>query len=206
MVPDTLRRTAREYFEGVSPSHDWHHVLRVRNTALDLAERENANPRILDHAAVLHDIGRAREDRGKIDDHARWSAEEARGLLEDRGYDNTLVDAITHCIRSHRYSNDVEPESREAKILCDADNLDALGAIGVARTFAYSGEQHRPLADGDCPPEADDTEVGRTGLNHLVKKILTLRDRMYTPSGRELAEKRHRVVEDFVEQLRDEIL
>lgn len=202
---ESLRKTARQYFEDAPPSHDWQHVLRVRRTALELAEHEEADEKTLEAAAFLHDIGRVREMRGEIEDHATWSGREARRILKQRGYETSTIDPIVHCIRTHRYSNDAKPETLEAKILCDADNLDALGAIGIARTFAYSGENDRLLADADRPPESDDSEAGRTGLNHLVKKILTLKDRMYTDTGRQFAEERHRVVGDFVKRLRKEV-
>lgn len=202
---ETIRKEAKTYFQDVSPSHDWHHVRRVLGLSRHLAGAEDADTALVELAAVLHDIGRGRKDRGTIDDHALWGAGEAGAILDRNGYDPERIDAVQHCIRAHRYSNDVDPETPEARILSDADNLDALGAIGVARTFCYSGENGRILASPDLRPEDDDSDAGRTGLNHLVKKILNLRDRMYTSTAKTLAEQRHDVVLQFVKRLRKEI-
>ena len=203
----SLRETARSYFEGeMSPAHDWHHVTRVETIAEELlAARPGADERVLYPAVVLHDIGRAREDRGEIDDHARWGAREARTILHEEDFDDGRIDAVCHAIRVHRYSNDREPETIEAKLLCDADNLDALGAVGVARTFTYGGELGQPMHDPDLPPEADGTPTGATQYNHLHKKILQLPERMYTDAGRELAEKRREFVETFLDRFDAEV-
>lgn len=200
-----LRKTAKQYFEGVPPSHDWYHVERVETLCRELAEEEEARNDILVPAALLHDIGRNKENAGQIQDHARWGADEARRILSDRGYDEDTLEAVHHCILTHRYSNEAEPRTLEAKVLSDADNLDAMGAVGVARTFSFSGEKGRPLADPGLLPEQDDSESGETGLNHLKKKILNLKDRIYTEHGQKLAQERHDFVLDFVKKLRDEI-
>lgn len=205
MTFKAVRSRAREYFGDVAPSHDWHHVKRVTDLATSIASDEDADPTIVKPAALLHDIGRGREDRGEIDDHATWGATEARSILERLDYPEDRIQAIAHCIRAHRYSNNVSPETLEARVLADADNLDALGAVGIARTFCYSGENERVLADGEHLPHDDTSEAGTTGLNHLVKKILHLKDRMYTATGREIAGERHDVVKDYVDQLMKEL-
>jgi uncharacterized protein len=202
---DEVREHARPYFEGVAPAHDWHHVRRVARLAETLAAEYDVDETVLFAAVWLHDIGRGREDRGEIDDHAEWGASEAAEILSDLGAESDTVDAVRHCIRAHRYSNDVEPRTREAEFLCDADNLDALGAVGIARCFAYGGELGQPLHDPDLPPAADDTAAGATQFNHFHKKILTLPDRMYTDAGRELAEERRVFVVDFLDRFEREV-
>ncbi|UPW01595.1 HD domain-containing protein [Halorussus gelatinilyticus] len=157
-------------------------------------------------AVWLHDVGRAKEDRGEIEDHAEWGAEEAAEILRDLGADAETVEAVQHCVRAHRYSNDVDPETREAKLLSDADNLDALGAVGIARVFAYGGELGQPLYDPDLPPEADDSAAGETQFNHVHEKILDLPDRMYTDAGRELARERGEYVAAFAERFEREAM
>ncbi|WP_228546183.1 HD domain-containing protein [Halegenticoccus tardaugens] len=115
--------------------------------------------------------------------------------------------AIAHvqqCIHSHRYSNEVEPASIEAELLCDADNLDALGAVGLARCFCYGGELGQPIYDPETPVSVDDSPAGRTQTNHLRKKILSLPERMYTGEGRRLAEERREFVADFVDRVERE--
>ncbi|MFB6291873.1 MAG: HD domain-containing protein [Candidatus Nanohaloarchaea archaeon] len=202
---DAIREDARQYFEDVSPSHDWHHVERMKALAERLASEEGADLETVRLAALLHDIGRGKEDRGEIDDHAEWGAEEAGDILERHGASPGTIEDVKHCIRSHRYSNDIEPDTVEAEVVSDADNLDALGATGIARTFCYGGEHGKVMADPDLPVEEDGSEAGKTSLNHLHKKILSLKERMYTDSGRELAEDRHEYVRRFVERFEDEM-
>ncbi|MFB6213043.1 MAG: HD domain-containing protein [Candidatus Nanohaloarchaea archaeon] len=203
MEVDQVRREARKYFDGVDSSHDWHHVKRVEILAERIAEEEDADWKVVKLAVLLHDIGRGKEDRGEIEDHARWGAREATDILGSNGYSEEVVEEVMHCILAHRYSGDVEPETVEAEVLSDADNLDALGATGVARTFCYSGEHGRALADIERMHGED---LGReTGLKHLTNKILSLKERMYTGTGKEMAEERHRFVEDFVAQMKEEV-
>lgn len=211
-----MRERARTYFGDVSPSHDWHHVERVARLAETLVDEfdgdeeaavdaDGVDEDVLFAAVWLHDVGRAREDRGEIEDHAEWGATEAGKILRDLGADGGTIDAVRHCVRAHRYSNDVEPESVEAKLLSDADNLDALGAVGVARCFAYGGELGQPLYDPDLPPEADGTPGGATQFNHFHEKILSLPDRMYTDAGRAMAERRREYVVSFLDRFEREV-
>lgn len=204
---DEVRDRARSYFEDVtSPAHDWHHVRRVARLAETLAGEVAADvdETVLFASVWLHDVGRAKEDRGEIDDHAEWGAREAADVLAALDADPETIDAVQHCIRAHRYSNDVAPETTEAEILCDADNLDALGAVGIARCFAYGGELGQPIHAPDLPPEDDDSAAGATQFDHLHEKILRLRERMYTEAGRDLAEDRHEYVAEFAERLERE--
>ena len=201
----SLRETARSYFdEETSPAHDWQHVRRVETLAERLlGESPEADERVLRAAVLLHDIGRPREDRGEIDDHAAWGAETARDILPEHGFANP--DPVCHAIRAHRYSTAPEPERIEAKLLCDADNLDALGAVGIARCFSYGGERGDSLHDPDLPPEADETTAGATQFNHFHKKILSLPDRMYTDAGRAIADERCEYVEGFLDRFEREV-
>ncbi|WP_227134190.1 HD domain-containing protein [Halorubellus salinus] len=221
MDESAVRDRARSYFEGVSPCHDFEHVRRVVATAKRLADETESGAHgpqrdvdrdVLVAAAWLHDVGRAKESRGEIACHAEWGASEARRVLRDlaRGdddvsdVDDAFLDAVAHCVHAHRFSNDVEPETLEAELLSDADNLDATGAVGVARVFAYAGEHERTLYDPDLPPSEDDTDAGATSFNHFHKKILRLDDRMYTAAGGALAEDRHAYVESFLDRFERE--
>lgn len=177
----------------------------MHQLALRLAEKEDADEEVVEAAVFLHDIGRAKEDDGKIDNHAEWGAEKAAEILEELDYSSNFIEEVQHCIRSHRYSKPPEPESIEAKVLSDADNLDALGASGIARTFTYGGEHESVIADPELPAEQDESEEGETSLNHLEKKILNLKSRMYTEAGKEIAEDRHEYVEEFVNRFKDEM-
>ncbi|WP_276256927.1 HD domain-containing protein [Halomontanus rarus] len=221
---ESVRAIAKSYFddhEHPFPAHDWHHVQRVETLAERLAADRSVDDRVLGLAVLLHDIGRGKEDVGEIDDHAAWGAEEARRILSgsntvgnsegDRNRTTDLevtdatIDAVAHCIRAHRYSNDVEPTTPEARLLSDADNLDALGAIGIARVFSYGGEAGTAIHDPAVPIERDDSRAGATSVNHIYKKILELPDRMYTDEGRALAADRKRAVVDFVDRLEAEV-
>ncbi|WP_256295719.1 HD domain-containing protein [Haloarchaeobius salinus] len=202
-----LRERAETYFGGLAPTHDWHHVERVVENARTLAARTDApvDEETLLAAAWLHDIGRKREADGEIADHAEWGAAEARRILDAQDVPAGTVDAVAHCIRAHRFSNDVEPRSYEAELLSDADNLDAIGAVGLARTFAYAGEHGHTLHDPELPPEADDSPAGETSFNHVHKKLLRIEDRMYTDAGRTMAADRHAFLETFVDRFEREV-
>ncbi|MHC3436509.1 HD domain-containing protein [Natrialbaceae archaeon A-gly3] len=200
-----VENRAKEYFGDVNPAHDWFHVQRVCETSVALAREEGADLETVRLAALFHDIGRGREDRGEIEEHAAWGATEAESILENVGYGRERIEAVTHCIRAHRYSRPPEPRSLEAKVLADADNLDAIGAVGIARTFTYGAERGAPIADPGLPAAEDDSPAGATSLNHLRKKILTLRERMYTDAGRRRARDRHDYVESFIERLEAEL-
>lgn len=206
---EDVRARVRPYFAAAPPAHDWHHVERVATLAEALCERhpdsQRIDERVVELAAFLHDIGREKEDRGEIDDHAAWGAEEAGRILEDVGADPETIEAVQHCVRAHRYSNDVEPETLEAEIVSDADDLDALGAIGIARVFAHGGAVGNPIHDGDVTATGDGAAAGKTQYEHFHEKILALPDRMYTDSGRELAAERAAFVRTFLEQFDREI-
>jgi uncharacterized protein len=206
MAAEEIRARARSYFEpSMSPAHDWHHVRRVEALADRLLTAVDADGRTVRLAVLLHDIGRAREDRGEIDDHAAWGAREARGILADHGVAEARIDAVCHAVAAHRYSTDPEPGTREAEILSDADNLDALGAVGIARCFTYGGELGEVIHDPETPPDADDSADGVSQYNHFYKKILQLPDRMYTDAGRAVAADRAAFVESFLDRFDREV-
>lgn len=200
-----IHEEAKTFFGDVNPAHDWKHVRRVENLAEKLAEEEEADEEVVKASVLLHDIGRKKEDEGGIKNHAEWGAKKAEEILEGLGYEKGFIEEVKHCVRSHRYSKDPEPETVEAKVLSDADNLDALGATGVARTFTYGGEHGRVIADPGLPADEDPESSGSNSFNHLQKKILNLKSRMYTDSGLEVADKRHSYVEDFVERFKAEM-
>ncbi|ELY55916.1 HD domain-containing protein [Natronolimnohabitans innermongolicus] len=206
---EAVRTCARTYFEGAPPAHDWHHVQRVEALAETLVDRHPDSSAIDDRvvflAVVLHDIGREKEDSGEIDDHATWGADEASRILEDLEADPETIDRVRHCVRAHRYSNAIEPETLEAKLVSDADNLDALGAVGIARVFAHGGALGQPMHDPEISLAEDETAAGRTQYNHLHKKILDLPDRMYTDVARRLADERATFVRTYLERFDREI-
>lgn len=210
-VPDEfiqqVESLAQSYFhQEMSPAHDWYHVQRVRTNAEELvAEHPSADMTIVQLAVLLHDIGRSKEEEDDIKDHAEWGAEETEKLLDEHGASDEMTRAVAHCVRAHRYSTETSPETIEAKIVSDADNLDALGAVGLARCFAYGGETGSPIHDPSLLPDADGTVAGKTQFNHIHKKLLDLPNRMYTDAGKDLADQRASYIRRFVRQFEKEI-
>ena len=165
-------------------SHDDGHVARVLKLALYIAEREGADIEVVRKAAELHDIARDKPN------HAIEGAKMAKELLKKEGYSEEFIEKVAHCIEAHSFSSGVKPRTLEARVLSDADKLDAIGAIGVARTFLYSGEHGRSIEDT---------------LKHFEEKLLKLKDLMETETGRKLAEKRHAFLVEFYERLKEEL-
>ncbi|QDA31009.1 HD domain-containing protein [Thermococcus indicus] len=186
---ERTRDYARHFFEREG-THGFSHVERVLNLCLHIGREEGADLEVLALAALLHDVARPLESEGRVEDHATEGARIARHYLRSLSYPEGKVEAVAHAIEAHRFSRGPEPETLEAKILSDADKLDAIGAIGIARVFMYSGEHGRSIEDS---------------LEHFEEKILKLKDLMYTETARRMAEERHHFTEEFIERIRREI-
>ncbi len=192
---------ARRHYQGAEAVHDWGHVLRVLALAERMAEMEGADVEIVRTAALLHDI--ARDD--SHEDHAQAGAERARLLLA--GHPLEKVEAVVHAIAAHRFRSGPAPQTLEAKIVHDADKLDAIGAVGVARAFAYGGLNGQRLW-AEVPPgyvESDATRYEHTPIHEYKIKLAKIRDRLLTDSGRRLAEERHAFMVAFFERLEIEV-
>jgi uncharacterized protein len=190
-------------FEGEGSGHDWWHIHRVVNNAVMLAHKEGADVEIVHLAALLHDVG----------DHKFHKEEDApqkliRALLSEFEVDSDLVERIIEIVLAVSYKGAgvaTIPESLEAKCVQDADRLDAIGAIGIARAFAFGGNRNRLLYDPNQPPVFHQdfatykSDKGHT-INHFYEKLLLLKDRMQTKSGREMAQERHQFMEVFINQ------
>lgn len=197
---EALRREAEAYYRH--SHHDRFHVERVYKLALRIA-REVGQPVDLDvlrAAAILHDVARAMEDEGLVEDHAREGARIARELLRRLGFPEEKIERVAYCIEAHRFRSGVKPETIEAQILQDADRLDMLGAIGIARAFARGGWANVPLHDPSKPPKPVYDGRSETVVNHLYEKILKIKDTLNTEPARRIAEGRHRFVEEFLER------
>ena len=180
--------------------HDWWHMVRVRNIARELAEKEGANQFICELAALLHDM---------VDDKLNANPEKA--LIELKAWlmqQELLEGVIDHIIQiittmSFKGSGQSVPPTLEGKIVQDADRLDAIGAIGIARCMVYSGSKGRPIHDPSKVvrdnPSLEDYRNGQdTAIMHFYEKLLKLKELMNTPSARKMAEHRHKVLEDFL--------
>ncbi|WP_456365398.1 HD domain-containing protein [Thermococcus sp.] len=186
---ERTKEYARHFFEREG-THGFSHVERVFNLCLHIGKEEEADLEVLALASLLHDVARPLESAGRVEDHAVEGARIARHFLRSIGYPEEKVKEVAHAIEAHRFSRGPEPETLEAKILSDADKLDAIGAIGVARVFMYSGEHGRSIEDS---------------LAHFEEKILKLKDLMYTETAKRLAEERHRFTVEFIGRIRREI-
>jgi len=194
----------RERLEHDGTGHDWWHIERVRRVALHLAKEEKADPVVVELAALLHDIA----------DHKFHGGDEtvgprmAKEWLEAQFVPPAMVEHVVQIVASVSFKGSDVPDSMssiEGKVVQDADRLDAMGAIGVARAFAYGGHKNRLLYDPDQTPERHDNfetyknSAGPT-VNHFYEKLLLLKDRMHTVTGRQLAENRHDFMVTYLEQ------
>jgi uncharacterized protein len=202
-----IARTAefvRQRLEHDASGHDWWHVDRVRRNAVFLAQAECADVGVCELAALLHDIADWKFHGG--DETAGPNA--AREWLTSQSADPKLIEAVCQIIAGVSYKGagvETRMPTREGACVQDADRLDAIGAMGIARAFAFGGHFGRPIYDPDRPPElhasfeAYKAKSGPT-INHFYEKLLLLQDRMQTASGRRLAEDRHRFLELYLRQ------
>lgn len=201
-----IEQFARDRCAGHDPAHDALHVSRVVANALSIARREGANPFIVEAAAWLHDIIQLPKGSGPAGESARRSAAEAHGFLNELGIEAGDIDAISHAIEAHSFSGGLKPQSVEAAILQDADRLDALGAIGLARLWVVAGTLGSDLYHGSDPSGAHrELDDGAYGLDHIPAKLLKLPGLMNTAAGREIATRRAAFVREFQDTLLKEI-
>lgn len=194
----------KEKLSGEGSGHDWWHIHRVRQNALALCTEEQTDPFVVELAALLHDIGDHKFYGGDISVGPRL----AREWLSSRGVDEAIIAHVSEIIADLSFKGSGVPtpmRTQEGMVVQDADRLDAIGAIGIARTFAYGGHKNRLLYDPDIPPtdhhsfEAYQKSSAPT-INHFYEKLLLLKDRMNTPTARRLAEGRHAFMEQFLSQ------
>jgi len=201
-VTDAIEQYMRDCM--CDSAHDTQHVLRVRKYALDIAAHERgADLELLGAACLLHDIGRAEQYADPRVDHAACGAQKARCWLEANGYGAQFAEKVADCIRTHRFRSEDPPRSIEAKILFDADKLDACGAMGMARTLFYKAHVGLPLymldeAGAVLDGTADSED---TFLREYKFKLEKLYERFYTRRGAELAQSRRAAARDFYEAL-----
>lgn len=208
---EALRRTeafVRERMSGEGSGHDWWHVHRVRQTALRLAGEEGADAFVVELAALLHDVADHKFHGGDASAGPRAAREWLGGLCVDAGVTEHVAAIIAEL--SFKGAGVPTPMSSvEGAVVQDADRLDAIGAMGIARAFAFGGSRGRLMHDPDAAPEMHDSferyksSAGPT-VNHFHEKLLLLRDRMNTASARRVAEGRHRFMEQFLERFHAE--
>jgi uncharacterized protein len=205
---DKTVQLVKEKLGEDSTGHDYFHIMRVRALAVRLAIEEGADAYVVELAALLHDIADWKFHDGDLNAGPKVATEWLQSLDEKP----ETVEKVAAIIKEVSYKGagvKTTPASIEGKVVQDADRLDALGAIGIARTFAYGGKFERPMYDPDQPPVMHQTfeqykNSRGTTLNHFYEKILLLKERLNTDAARALADERHKYVEDFVERFLSE--
>lgn len=216
---NTIKQIVKK--ELLSSSHDLEHTFRVFELACMLAKKEQAvDMEIVEIASLLHDIARVKEDSdlsGNID-HALLGAEMAEKILRNLDYPERVVQSVKHCIQTHRYRGEVLPETKEAQILFDADKLDAIGAVGIARAYMIAGERGESiyididlnsymtenLLDGKINGRIKDISKHAPNIE-LETKFRYIPERLFTDTAKKIAAKRIAFMEDFFSILKKEI-
>lgn len=200
---EKVREQIKNDFSGEGTGHDWWHILRVVNNAKTIQSIEGGDGELIELAALLHDVG----------DHKFHKEKDAQEVLITRlmkglDADDQKIKAVLQIVSQVSFKGgkvNLNVDSIEARVVQDADRLDALGAIGVARAFAYGGSKDRMIYHPDESPkdfqsfEEYTTDKGHT-INHFYEKLLKLKSMMQTEAGREMAEQRHEFMETYLKQ------
>ena len=181
----------KKEFLGEGTGHDYFHLKRVVENALKIGKAENANLFLVELSAWLHDVGDY-----KLHDGVDRSEELVKEFLLTQNLSDELIDKVNEIISQVSFSKANPVTSLEAKVVQDADRLDAIGAIGIARAFAFGGSRGRELWNPDQPES--------TSVQHFYDKLLKLKDLMNTETAKVIAEKRHRFLEEFLDQFYEE--
>jgi uncharacterized protein len=207
---EQMMKTVELLLHNQSPAHDFQHILRVyKNAEMISRQEDGVDLDIVLAAALLHDLVVYPKGSSKTINSADDSADLAKKILfEYKNYPIEKIEKVADTIRTHSYSKKLNPSTLEGKILQDADRLDAIGAIGIARTFSIGGSENRSLynpADAFCESERqlDDTQWT---LDHMKKKLMILKNSMHTKTAKKLAEQRTEFMELFLNQLRKEMV
>ncbi|GAB5398500.1 MAG: HD domain-containing protein [Aureisphaera sp.] len=199
---DRTKAFVQKELKSAEGGHDWFHIERVFKNTLAISKTEKVDEEVVLLAALLHDIADAKFHNGDESIGPRI----ARKFLEDEGASSVTIEHVVSIIEnvSFKGGNTLKTfDSPELRVVQDADRLDALGAIGIARTFNYGGFKNRSLYDPSIPPNLHMTPKEYRAskaptINHFYEKLLLLKDRMHTETGRRLAEKRHEFMENFL--------
>lgn len=187
-------------------AHDLAHIQRVVTTALDLAEHENADLEIIEAAAWLHDCVVLPKNHPERRKASSFASKKAVKFLSGTSFLKEKLKAVAHAIEAHSYSAGIKPETIEAKVVQDADRLDAIGAIGIARCFTVAGQLGRALYNPEDPfcseREADDS---LWTVDHFYTKLFNLPDSMNTDSARREGKKRVEFMKKFIREMKTEV-
>ena len=192
----------RETLQNAEGGHDWWHIHRVWNNAKRIAEKEQPNLLVVELAALLHDIADSKFHNG----NEEIGSEVAGDFLRSLDVDENIIEHVQQIIRHISFKSGFDKPafcSLELAIVQDADRLDAIGAIGIARAFNYGGFKGREIYNPEVKPELNMTKEQYKNstaptINHFYEKLLVLKDKMNTPTGKRLAEQRHAFMEDYL--------
>ena len=204
-VLDSLKKDVKKIMENDS-AHDFEHVMRVYKNAQKICKKEKANENLVLSAALLHDIVLYPKSHKRSKMSSIESAKKSKQILKKYDFSEDEIEIISDAIRDHSFSQKKTPATIEGKILQDADRLDALGAIGIARVFATGGSLKRPFYNIDdpfCKSRSPNDKIWT--VDHFFQKLLTLESMMNTKSGKYEAKKRTKVLKDYLKQLKQEL-
>ncbi len=209
VLAQTCAEVQQRFSSIVDLAHGWEHIHRVYTLALHIAQQEHANSFIVGMAALMHDLGRAAEHASNTH-HADLSAAMASEIMHKYGIPTQQQEAILHAILAHSFSKGIEPHTLEARVVRDADRLDALGAIGIIRWAVVgvmrASEHTLSYHPGDPFAEQHELDDKRYLLDHFYCKLFKLTETMTTATGMVLAEQRVAFMRAFLDQLRQEIM
>lgn len=204
-VIDSLKNEVYDLMINDS-AHDFEHVMRVFKNAQNICKKENANEKLVLSAVLLHDIISYQKSDKRSKLSSIKSAEESKKILKKYNFTKEEIQIVSDAIRDHSFSRNKIPATIEGKILQDADRLDAIGAIGIARVFAVGGSEKRPfynIKDPFCKNREPDDKIWT--LDHFYRKLLKLESLMNTKFGKIEAKKRTKILKDFLNELKKEI-
>jgi len=202
---DLLEKQVKKRMKN-DPAHDFNHIMRVYKNAQNLCKKEKANQKLVLSAALLHDIISYPKSDNRSKLSSQKSAEEAKKILKKLDFSPEEILVVSDAIRDHSFSRGKTPKTLEGKILQDADRLDAIGAIGIARVFAVGGSEKRSFYNNEdpfCKVHSPDDEIWT--LDHFFKKLLKLESLMNTKSAKIEAKKRTQVLKNFLTELKREL-
>lgn len=202
MIENTIKYVKQIFADDCS-GHDYHHTMRVYRLAVQIAKRENADLLIVQLSALLHDV-----DDTKLSPETYATKKNAVDFMKSNGVDNEIIEAVCKIIEEVSFAgtDSVVPSTVEGKCVQDADRLDAMGAIGIARAFAYGGSKGRKIYDPEIKPlvnmgkEEYCQNQNSTSINHFYEKLLLLKDMMNTDAAKRIAEHRHTIMEAYLEE------
>jgi uncharacterized protein len=206
-MPETIHKTiayVKQELAHAEAGHDWFHIERVYKTALTINEKEQSDELVVSLAALLHDIADPKFNNGD----ESIGPKKAEAFLTSIGVEGKIIEHVKLIIENMSFKNSFDAAgftSLEMQVVQDADRLDAIGAIGIARAFTYGGFKNRVLYDPAIKPVTEHTKESYKNttaptINHFYEKLLLLKDKMNTQTGKAMATKRHEVMVNYLEQ------